>query len=67
MAKPIYAKVNLICFNKIEGEPFEPPTRETVKAFQKHLTEANLTATIRYSAGGDISAACGQLRLQNSN
>jgi adenine C2-methylase RlmN of 23S rRNA A2503 and tRNA A37 len=34
-----------------------------MKDFQNYLKNENVTATLRYSAGSDIAAACGQLRL----
>ena len=55
------AKVNLIPFNPYPGAEFETPDEETILAFQKMLTDRNLTAVIRSSKGRDISAACGQL------
>jgi 23S rRNA (adenine2503-C2)-methyltransferase len=62
---PLRAKVNLIFFNPFEGAPFEGSARHTVEAFQAILHRGNLTATIRESRGGDIAAACGQLRQQS--
>ena len=57
------AKVNLIPYNKIEGETFERPAVDVMKRFQTFLLESDVTVTLRYSAGSDINAACGQLRL----
>lgn len=57
------AKVNLIPYNKIEGETFERPAVDVMKRFQVFLQESDVTVTLRYSAGSDINAACGQLRL----
>lgn len=55
-------KVNLICYNPTPGLPFQPPTGESLEAFQKYLCDRNITAIARKSKGADICAACGQLR-----
>lgn len=52
--------VNLIPLNEVEESPFRPSRR--IAAFQKRLESHGLTATVRRSLGGDIDAACGQLR-----
>ncbi len=55
------AKVNLIAFNAHPGLPYERPTEERIRAFQKYLSERSIPAPVRYSLGQDISGACGQL------
>ena len=55
-------KVNLIPFNEHEGCGFIAPTRQAIDAFHKYLIDHNVTVITRESRGGDISAACGQLR-----
>jgi 23S rRNA (adenine2503-C2)-methyltransferase len=55
-------KVNLIPFNEHEGCGFKAPTRAAVDAFHKYLIDRNVTVITRDSRGGDISAACGQLK-----
>ena len=57
----IRAKVNLIPFNHHPGLPFERPDDEVIRAFQLHLTQRSIPAPVRYSLGGDLSGACGQL------
>ena len=52
--------VNLIPLNDVAESPFRPSRRTA--AFQKRLESHGLTATVRRSLGGDIDAACGQLR-----
>lgn len=54
-------KVNLIPFNAWEGAPFRRPPVDRVLAFQRALLDAGLTATVRWSKGEDVGAACGQL------
>ena len=55
------AKVNLIPFNDWEGAGFQRPPLSRILAFQQLLLERGITATIRWSKGEDIGAACGQL------
>ena len=52
--------VNLIPLNDVAESPFRPSRRTA--GFQKRLESHGLTATVRRSLGGDIDAACGQLR-----
>ena len=54
--------VNVIPYNPTPGAPYERPTREGTERFVAVLEEAGIPATIRYSRGLDIGAACGQLR-----
>ena len=62
LLRNIRTKINLIPFNHFNGSPFKAPDEGRVLAFQDELIRKNYTATIRKSKGGDISAACGQLR-----
>jgi 23S rRNA (adenine2503-C2)-methyltransferase len=55
------AKVNLIPFNEWPGATFRRPSPEGILAFQRVLLDAGITATIRWSKGEDVGAACGQL------
>jgi 23S rRNA (adenine2503-C2)-methyltransferase len=55
-------KVNLIPFNEHEGCDFKAPTQAAVDAFHKYLIDRHVTVITRDSRGGDISAACGQLK-----
>ncbi|MGH7359643.1 MAG: 23S rRNA (adenine(2503)-C(2))-methyltransferase RlmN, partial [Candidatus Rokuibacteriota bacterium] len=55
------AKVNLIPFNEWSGSTFRRPSPERIRGFQRVLLDAGLTATIRWSKGEDVGAACGQL------
>lgn len=56
------AQVNLIPYNTFPGSPFQRPAPDQVKAFQHSLVSRGLTATVRYSGGDDVLAACGQLK-----
>jgi len=62
LLKGIRAKINLIPFNDWEGSGFRRPALHRIMAFQELLLEHNIRATIRWSKGEDIGAACGQLK-----
>ncbi len=62
LLKGIRAKVNLIPFNDWEGSGFGRPPLPRILAFQSILLEHGVRATVRWSKGEDIGAACGQLR-----
>src|SRR5580765_4544723 len=62
LLKGIRGKVNLIPFNDWAGSRFARPPLPRIIAFQGHLLEHGITATVRWSKGEDIGAACGQLR-----
>ena len=64
LAKRLYAKVNLIPYNKVEGLPWVRPAEEVCERFLAALEKLGVTATLRREKGGDIDAACGQLRLK---
>ncbi len=64
LAKKLYAKVNLIPYNKVEGLPWVRPAEEVCDRFLTALEKLDVTATLRREKGGDIDAACGQLRLK---
>jgi 23S rRNA (adenine2503-C2)-methyltransferase len=64
LARRLKAKVNLIPYNRVEGLPWERPAEEAQEAFLKALEKQKVSATLRREKGGDIDAACGQLRLK---
>jgi 23S rRNA (adenine2503-C2)-methyltransferase len=64
LAKILFAKVNLIPYNKVEGLPWQRPSDEVCEGFLAALEKQKVTATLRREKGGDIDAACGQLRLK---
>lgn len=64
LAKKIFAKVNLIPYNTVEGLQWERPSEEVCERFLEALEKQNVTATLRREKGHDIDAACGQLRLK---
>jgi 23S rRNA (adenine2503-C2)-methyltransferase len=64
LAKKLFAKVNLIPYNKVEGLQWERPDEKVCEAFLRALEKQKVTATLRREKGHDIDAACGQLRLK---
>jgi 23S rRNA (adenine2503-C2)-methyltransferase len=62
LLRPLRAKINLIPFNEHGGCRYRRPDDGAIRVFQKILTDQHYTAIIRHSKGGEISAACGQLR-----
>ena len=64
LARKLFAKVNLIPYNTVEGLPWQRPTEAVCEKFLVALEELGVTATLRREKGGDIDAACGQLRLK---
>jgi 23S rRNA (adenine2503-C2)-methyltransferase len=64
LAKRLFAKVNLIPYNNVEGLSWERPSERVCEDFLAALEKQNVTATLRREKGGDIDAACGQLRLK---
>ncbi|HEV8119812.1 MAG TPA: 23S rRNA (adenine(2503)-C(2))-methyltransferase RlmN, partial [Candidatus Polarisedimenticolia bacterium] len=57
----LQAKVNLIPYNEAGLEGFRTPAVETAAAFRDELVKHGVPASIRWSKGRDIGAACGQL------
>lgn len=65
LLRGIRCTVNLIPYNTVEGLPYRRPPLPAQKSFLHTLMDARVRATLRMEKGHDISAACGQLRLQN--
>ena len=63
IAAPLGAKVNVIPYNPIFGETFKTPSAEKIEIFRKTLEQKGVRVIVRQTAGRDINAACGQLRL----
>lgn len=64
LARRLGAKVNLIPYNRVEGLPWERPAEEAQESFLRALAKQKVKATLRREKGGEIDAACGQLRLK---
>jgi 23S rRNA (adenine2503-C2)-methyltransferase len=56
------AHINLIPFNEVPGLPYRPPTSRVQTAFVRRLEQEGLNVKVRKRKGGQIEAACGQLR-----
>lgn len=56
--------INLIPYNPVNENGFKKSTEEHVKAFHQELLRLKVNATLRKEHGGDIDAACGQLRAK---
>lgn len=54
--------VNLIPVNAIKEMLYLPSTNASIQGFKDILLQSGIEATIRREMGGDIDAACGQLR-----
>jgi 23S rRNA (adenine2503-C2)-methyltransferase len=65
-ARRLFAKVNLIPYNTVEGLEWSRPSRNRQEKFLSILRAHKIPATLRREKGHDIDAACGQLRLQTS-
>ncbi len=58
--------VNLIPINPVEETGFTRGSRRQAEAFRDILIAGGLSATIRRALGGEIDAACGQLRRKDA-
>ena len=59
--------VNLILLNEVAETGLSTPARARANEFMGELVRLGVNATIRRRLGADISASCGQLRLQNAS
>ncbi len=66
LAKPLRAKINVIPYNPIAEYPHKAPSPEDCERFCESLKDRGLHVTLRKTAGREIDAACGQLRLDRS-
>jgi 23S rRNA (adenine2503-C2)-methyltransferase len=57
--------VNLIPVNPVEGLAWRPPSPAAVRSFAAALERAGVPVSLRVERGGEISAACGQLRAHS--
>ena len=64
LAHRLRAKVNLIPYNTVEGLSWQRPAPEQQEDFLRALERLDVPATLRREKGGNIDAACGQLRLK---
>ena len=64
LAKACKAFVNLIPLHPGGGLGFDPTPRESIHQFANWIRDTGVEVAIRRSRGLDISAACGQLRVE---
>ncbi len=58
------SKVNLIPYNPIDDESFHRPRASALERMRRALVAGGVPASVRWSKGVDIGAACGQLWWQ---
>jgi 23S rRNA (adenine2503-C2)-methyltransferase len=64
--KGLHCHVNVIPLNPTPAEPsYERPSEARIHRFAGILEDSGIPATVRYSRGVDIAAACGQLRAEH--
>jgi 23S rRNA (adenine2503-C2)-methyltransferase len=64
LAQPLGALVNLLPLHPGGAPDLTPSGRPRMIAFERRLKERGVEAVLRRSRGLDISAACGQLRVE---
>ena len=62
LLKGMLCHVNLIPVNEVKESGFVRSTEKDIEGFRKILENNGIEATVRKEMGGDINAACGQLR-----
>ncbi len=62
LLKGMNVYVNLIPYNETNHIEFKKSNKDNILKFGKILQDNNITVTIRKEYGGQIDAACGQLR-----
>ena len=64
LAQPLEALVNLLPLHPGGAPDLTPSSRAQMIAFERRLKQHGVEAVLRRSRGLDISAACGQLRVE---
>jgi 23S rRNA (adenine2503-C2)-methyltransferase len=64
IARPLAAHVNLLPLHPGGAPDLRPSSRAQMLAFERRLRTRGIEAVLRRSRGLDISAACGQLRVE---
>jgi 23S rRNA (adenine2503-C2)-methyltransferase len=65
-SRSLPSKINLIPYNPVPGLPWKRPDEEAVSRFVEWLAPRAPAVTVRWSQGGEIGAACGQLGARPS-
>ncbi len=65
LVRGMNVKINLIPYNDAQVRcAFQSPTKLEALSFKSYLSRHGIDVTLRRPRGGDIRAACGQLRAQ---
>ena len=64
MLEAITQRRYLIPFNAVAGLDFRRPAADAIERFAGVLKQSGISVKIRKTKGGEIDAACGQLRRQ---
>jgi 23S rRNA (adenine2503-C2)-methyltransferase len=64
LLKGKYAVLNVIPFNRLEGDSYERPAGERIAQIVKYLHGRGVLTKVRNSAGQDVEGGCGQLRAR---
>jgi 23S rRNA (adenine2503-C2)-methyltransferase len=65
LLRGLLCHVNIIPLNPTPATPFARPSTERIDRFAEVLRSAGVPATVRYSRGVEIAAACGQLHVEH--
>jgi 23S rRNA (adenine2503-C2)-methyltransferase len=65
LLRGLLCHVNIIPLNPTPATPYARPSTERIERFANILQGAGVPATVRYSRGVEIAAACGQLRVEH--
>ena len=65
LLKGVHAYVNLIPYNAVDEHGYQGVSRNEAMRFYDALMKMGVRCTIRKEHGGDIDAACGQLRAKH--
>jgi 23S rRNA (adenine2503-C2)-methyltransferase len=57
--------VNLIHYKEVLEKPYKRSKEDTMRAFYDRLYKRGVNVQLRKEQGGDIDAACGQLRSKH--
>lgn len=65
LLRGLLCHVNIIPLNPTPATPYERPSAERIEQFARVLEDHGIPASVRYSRGVEIAAACGQLRVEH--
>ena len=67
LLRPLRHHLNLIPLNPVEHALLRPPSEQHLRHFVDMLQRRGINVSVRRSKGGEIEAACGQLRRRHRN